>query len=65
MADKRPDSIRRELEKKNKGEYTGNELVFDPNTGELIVKGKQEAKPSPDSTVLDQIAEDGFFKKRR
>ena len=61
MADKTPQSIRQELEKINQAEYTGNELVFDPVTGELIVKKKYEAKPNADSTVLDQIAEDGFF----
>ncbi len=62
MPDKTAKSIREELEKITKAEYSGNELVFDPVTGELIVKKKYEAKPNADSTVLDQIAEDGFFK---
>ena len=62
MSEKKPNPIGEELEKKNRGEFTGNELVFDPETGELVVKPKDAAKPSADSTVLDQIAEDGFFK---
>ena len=53
--------IRQELVSKNLGEYTGNELVFDPDTGDLIVKPKKDPKPSADATVLDQIAEDGFL----
>jgi len=53
--------IRKELVSKNQGEYTGNELVFDPETGDLMVKARKEPKPSADATVLDQIAEDGFL----
>ena len=61
MEDKTSQSIREELERITNGTYTGNELIFDPETGELIVKSKQAPKPSADATVLDQIAEDGFF----
>ena len=61
MAERTSQSIREELEKLNQSQYTGNELVFDPETGELVVKRKYEMKPNADATVLDQIAEDGFF----
>ncbi len=37
------------------------QLMFDPTTGQLVVKKPYERKPSPDAVVADQIAEDGFF----
>lgn len=61
MSETNPDKIQKELADIVKGNYTGNELVFDPETGELIVKKIYEQKPNPDATVVDQIAEDGFF----
>ena len=61
MEDKTPQSIQDELKRISDGRYSANELIFDPETGELIVKTKQASKPNADSTVLDQIAEDGFF----
>ena len=36
-------------------------LVFDPETGELVVQNSNEGLPSPDSVVADQTAEEGFF----
>ena len=40
---------------------SSNELVFDPKTGELIVKGRNEIYTNPEATAVDQIADDGFF----
>ncbi|GMV39539.1 MAG: hypothetical protein AMXMBFR64_12550 [Myxococcales bacterium] len=37
------------------------ELVFDARTGELVVRSQGATHPSPDETVVDQIAQDGFF----
>ena len=62
MSEKSPEKVQKELENIVKGNYTGNELVFDPETGELVIKKTYETKPNPDATVVDQIAEDGFFK---
>lgn len=36
------------------------ELVFDPETGELIVK-KKGVYRNPDAVVADSITKDGFF----
>lgn len=65
MSEKKPEKVQEQLENIAKGNYTGNELVFDPNTGELILKKSYEQKPNPDATVVDQIAEDGFFNFER
>ena len=56
-----PEKVKRELELKNSLKYTGNELIFEPSTGLLIIKRQEDNKPSADCTVLDQIAEDGFL----
>lgn len=56
-----PKKIRKELIALKDGKYTGNELVFDTQTGQLMVKSKEVNMPSPDAVVLDQITEDGFF----
>lgn len=37
------------------------QLIFDPTTGELVVKKSLESLPSPDSVVADNIAKEGFF----
>ena len=50
-----------ELVSLNKSEWTGNELIFDPATGELLVMPKGAKKSMADGRVLDQIAEDGFM----
>lgn len=50
-----------ELVSLNKGEWTGNELIFDPDTGKLLVMPKEAKKSIADGKVLDQLAEDGFF----
>jgi hypothetical protein len=34
-------------------------LEFDPQSGELVVRRKSDL-PNPDTTVVDQIATDGF-----
>ena len=37
-------------------------LMFDPTTGQLVVKKPFDRSPSPDAVVADQITEDGFFR---
>ncbi|ASC71411.1 hypothetical protein XM38_023630 [Halomicronema hongdechloris C2206] len=39
------------------------ELVFDPTTGQLVVKSISDPKPNPDAVTATQIAEDGFFQE--
>lgn len=36
-------------------------LVFNPETGELIIQQKEDERPSPDSVIATSIAKDGFF----
>lgn len=60
------EEIRNELVNINNSKYTGNQLWFDPIDGNLkILPGSRyndnNEKPSPDSQVMDQIAEGGFF----
>lgn len=45
----------------NEAKYTGNQLYFDPEDGQLKVVKKEKQKPSADAMVIDQIAEDGFM----
>jgi hypothetical protein len=59
MRDENSNPIRNELESIVQGVYTGRELVFDSETGELIIKTKKYG--NPDSQSLDQLAEDGFM----
>ena len=40
-------------------------LVFDPETGDLVVQKKKDKKPSPDSVVATSIARDGFFVEKQ
>ncbi len=51
----------KQIEAISQDEYTGNELFFDPEDGQLKVIKKGDNKPSPDSQVISQIAEDGFM----
>ena len=52
-------AITEELEKLNKtSANTGNEVVFDPRTGELVVSSNPNA--IADGTTITSIAEDGF-----
>lgn len=55
--------ITKTLEEINKGlPNTGNQLVFDPSTGEFVV-AKPDQHVSPDATTINSIAQDGFAKK--
>ncbi|MEK0194638.1 hypothetical protein [Microcoleus anatoxicus] len=38
------------------------QLMFDPTTGQLVVKKPSDRSPSPDAVVADQITQDGFFR---
>jgi len=40
------------------------QLVFDPQTGQLVVQRQVSPMPSPDAVVADQITEDGFFRNQ-
>ena len=62
MSEKSSTEIQKQLEDIAKGKHTGKELLFDPKTGDLVVKPENEKNSNPDSTIVDQIAEDGFFK---
>jgi hypothetical protein len=42
----------------NSPSTTGQELVFDPTTGQLVVTNQ----PSPDAVLATPTAEDGFFR---
>jgi hypothetical protein len=61
MSERKPQSIQAELVTRTRGEATSKELVFDPTTGQLVVKRLAELLPNPDAVVVDAIAEDGFF----
>ena len=63
MADYKTQKVERHFKKivDNGNSPAGEDLIFDPNTGELVVQQRGEAR-SPDSVVADQVAEDGFFK---
>jgi hypothetical protein len=61
MSERKPQSIQAELVTRTQGGSTGKELVFDPTTGQLVVKRPAELLPNPDAVVVDAIAEDGFF----
>ena len=52
--------VQDELAKKNV-DSSDKKLTFDPTTGELIIKEKDEPTDNPDEIVVDQIYEDGFF----
>ena len=41
-----------------------NELVFDPSSGELVVKAKGESVGS-DAVIVSDIADEGFFAEGR
>ncbi len=41
-----------------------NELVFDPSSGELVVKAKGESVGS-DAVIVSEIADEGFFAEAR
>ncbi len=55
----KPVDVQNELAERNNSVATGNELVFDPATGELVVAKKRE-DVSPDAATVSQIADDGF-----
>ncbi len=60
MAQKRDNrSITEELQTINKSSAdTGNEVIFDPRTGELVVASNPAEVA--DGTTITSIAEDGF-----
>ncbi len=58
----KPVDVQNELAERNNSVATGNELVFDPATGELVVAKKRE-DVSPDAATVSQIADDGFAKQ--
>lgn len=59
MSEKKTRDIGRELSERNRNNATGNDLVFDPVTGELVLV-KPGTQRDPDATTVNQIAEDGF-----
>ncbi|MGH3829547.1 MAG: hypothetical protein ACRDRS_03695 [Pseudonocardiaceae bacterium] len=59
---RRSGDVERLLERQagNGASTTGQELVFDPTTGQLVVTNQ----PSPDAVLATPTAEDGFFGSR-
>ena len=49
------------MQTKTKENYSPNEIIFDPQTGELVIAQPNEVR-NPDATVVTQIATDGFAK---
>lgn len=43
------------------GRDDDQQLVFDPETGELVVLDVGAGRPSPDAVTADSMAEEGFF----
>jgi len=59
-----PSSVLDELsERAEEPGESRNELVFDPSSGELVVKPKGEAAGS-DAVIVSDIADEGFFAQR-
>jgi len=59
MNEKKTKELGIELAERNRNKSTGNDIVFDPVTGELVLVRPGDRK-DPDSTTVNQIAEDGF-----
>jgi hypothetical protein len=59
MSDSETKDLGNELARRTRSNSTGNDIVFDPNTGELVLVRPGD-KRNPDSTTVNQIAEDGF-----
>ncbi|MBC6481401.1 MAG: hypothetical protein GDA56_30255 [Hormoscilla sp. GM7CHS1pb] len=59
-------NVQRHLERTvEEGEAPSDQqLVFDPQTGQLVVQRQGSRMPSPDAVVADQITEDGFFRNQ-
>ncbi len=55
-----PKKVQEELAKKNQ-QSSVKKLMFDPNTGELIVQAPTEQEQAPNAVVVDSIYKDGFF----
>lgn len=58
---KKTEDIQDHLETTTERGSAPSELVFDSRTGELVVRSPGDSRPSADETVVDQIAQDGFF----
>ena len=56
-------AARNQLAGRNQNNATGNDIVFDPVTGELVLVRPGERK-NPDATTVNQIAEDGFAQRK-
>ena len=55
---RKPGEIERLLEQRaGANPPTGQELVFDPQTGQLVVTNA----PSPDAVIATNTADDGYF----
>lgn len=59
MDNNKKNQLQEELKERNNGTVTGNEVIFDPLSGELVVANAKEGS-NPDGTVVSQITEDGF-----
>jgi hypothetical protein len=59
MSDSKTKDFGNELARRTLSDSTGNDIVFDPSTGELVLVRPGDRR-NPDSMTVNQIAEDGF-----
>jgi hypothetical protein len=57
MDDNRPAKVQETLADIAQGRH-GNELVFDPSTGQLVSTNR----PNPDAVVATNTADEGYFR---
>ena len=57
MDDTRPAKVQETLANIAQG-HQGNELVFDPSTGQLVATNR----PNPDAVVATNTANEGYFR---
>ncbi|MDO9016922.1 MAG: hypothetical protein Q8S73_20345 [Deltaproteobacteria bacterium] len=60
MSNRDPKAVQTELSDRSTHE-TGRQLMFNPETGEIVVVRPNERVASPDAVVASSIADEGFF----
>ncbi|WP_204102276.1 MULTISPECIES: ThiF family adenylyltransferase [Spirulina sp. CCY15215] len=62
MSNSQPEAVQQHFEREVQGEARFDEtLIFDPETGELVVQRRGEIRANPDAVTVDQPAREGFF----
>jgi len=62
MGDKRANKVQDEIAKLNDAS-SNNELIFNPQTGELEIVKEGESR-NPDATIITDVAKDGWALKK-